>query len=214
MMRRVCRLVMACSVMGLLACAGAHGPAASQASLTSLDALTQPEPSAQRQRAMRRLQLASAYFEQGQHDVALKEVRAAIELDPSFAQSYNLLGLIHQRLNAPQSAKSSFDQAMALVSAPGESASELASVAHNYGWFLCEQNQYDSGQAMLQRALAQPGYRQVVSTWLVLGDCQRRAGQLVQAEQSWRHALSIEPHNPWLKQRLSLPEMQKSTPQS
>ena len=214
MMRRACLFVLASSVMGLMACTGGHPPATSQASLTSLDALTQREPSAQRQRAMRRLQLASAYFEQGQHDVALKEVRAAIELDPSFAQSYNLLGLIHQRLNAPQPAQSSFDQALALASASGEPAAELASVAHNYGWFLCEQNQYDSGQAMLQRALAQPGYRQVVSTWLVLGDCQRRAGQLVQAEQSWRHALSIEPHNPWLRQRLSLPEMQKSTPQS
>ena len=214
MMRRVRRLAMAGSVMGLVACTGTHGPAASQVALTPLDKLTQREPSAQRQRAMRRLQLASAYFEQGQHDVSLKEVRAAIDLDPRFAQSYNLLGLIHQRLNAPQSAKSSFDQAMALVSAPGESASELASVAHNYGWFLCEQHQYDSGQALLQRALAQPGYRQVVSTWLVLGDCQQRAGMPSQAEHSWRRALSIEPQNPWLQQRLSWPEMQKSVPSS
>ena len=208
-MRVLARYMVLSMLSGLVACATDRAPTTADA---SLDALTQREPSAQRQRAMRRLQLATAYFEQGQHEVAKREVRAAIDLDPQYAQSFNLLGLIHQRLQSPSLAQQSFDQALNLAAT--DEPAEQASIQHNYGWWLCEQAQYTQGQAMLQRALAQPGYRQAVNTWLVLGDCQQRAGQLLQARQSWQHALSLEPHNPWLKQRLSSPEMQKSIPSS
>ena len=163
---------------------------------------------------MQRLQLAAAYFEQGQHEVAEQEARAAMDLDPSYAPSHNMLGLIHQRLQSPEWAKQNFEQALTLASKPGQSTADLASIQHNYGWFLCEQGQHAQGQTLLQHALSQPGYRQAVTTWVVLGDCQQRAGQQAQAQQSWQHALTLEPNNAWLKQRLASPEMQKFVPKS
>ena len=80
------------TVCGLNAC-GSTSP--------QLDTLTQAEPDSTRQRAMRRLSLASAYYEQNQNDVAQQEVRAALQIDPNYADAYSLLGLIHQRTNAP-----------------------------------------------------------------------------------------------------------------
>lgn len=170
---------------------------------TQLDVLTAREPDAKRQRAMRRLQLASLYFEQGQYEVAKQEVRAAIDIDEGYAPAYNLLGLIHQQQHASPWAQQSFE--LALKSA--QSPQELGAVQHNHGWFLCEQGQYAQGQSQLRRALVQPGYSDAVKTWLVLGDCQQRAGQHQEAQHSWRQALALEPLNPWLQQRLTQPEM-------
>jgi type IV pilus assembly protein PilF len=179
----------------------------SEATTQTVSDLLPSEPSAARQKAWRRLQLASAYFEQGQSDVALQEVGAALRIDPSDPQAFNLLGLIHQQRHASELAAQSFQQALRLATAEKNNATLLASVSHNYGWLLCEQANYAQGQSTLQHALqlADRDRNQSVRTWLVLGDCQRRAGLTEQAQQSWRQALAIEPHNPWLLKRLNAP---------
>ncbi|MEY3794230.1 MAG: hypothetical protein RLZZ521_1558, partial [Pseudomonadota bacterium] len=60
-------------------------------SQAEIDRLTQPEPDSVRQRAIRRITLASAYFAQDQMDAAMQETRAALQIDPDFAQAYSLL---------------------------------------------------------------------------------------------------------------------------
>ena len=121
------------SLFGLSACGSP---------IFQLDALTPAEPSATRERATRRLSLATAYYEQSQNTFALQEVRSALQIDPHFAQAYSLLGLIHQRDKAPQLASQSFQQALRLGSTAPVRSAELAEIQHNYGWFLCEQNQF------------------------------------------------------------------------
>ena len=200
-----------CAVTLLLGCSVkvfALSDAAPSGPLTAaVEALTQPEPSAQRQRAWRRLQLASVYFEQGHPDVAMQEVRAALRIDPQDAQAFNLLGLIHHQRHADDLAEQSFQQALKLAHRDPASRDTLASVAHNYGWFLCERGQFAQGQHLLTQALTLPVAPAVsghtFKTWLVLGDCQQQAGQTTQARHSWRQALTLEPHNPWLQKRLS-----------
>jgi len=140
-----------------------------------LDTLTQAEPDTTRQRAMRRLSLASAYYEQNQNEVAQQEVRAALQIDPQFADAYSLLGLIHQRNNTPVLAQQSFEQALSLASKRPSSSSELAAIQHNYGWFLCEQYRFDAAQAQFERALAQPSYRQADKTHKAMAICKTRA---------------------------------------
>jgi len=154
------------AVMGLSAC----GSVAFQ-----LDALTQAEPSATRERAMRRLSLATAYYEHNQIDVAQQEVRAALQIDPQFADAYSLLGLIHQRNNAPQLAQQSFEQALQLALMPPARPAELAAIQHNYGWFLCEQNQFTQAQTQFANALSQPSYRYADKTTKAVALCQQRA---------------------------------------
>ena len=60
---------------------GCSSRATSQA---EIDRLTQPEPDSVRQRAIRRITLASAYFAQEQMDAAMQETRAALQIDPDF----------------------------------------------------------------------------------------------------------------------------------
>jgi type IV pilus assembly protein PilF len=181
-MRRVGWLgVLVCLCGVLLGCASQQAV---------VDQLTQPEADATRQRAMRRLALASAYFEQGQNEVAQSEARAALQIDACYAQAYNLLGLIHQRNNAPQLAEPSFAQALQWAQ-----PAELGDIEHNYAWFLCQDQRYAEAQAHFARALAQPQYAQRSKTWLSQGVCQLRAGEAVQAQHSFEAALAADPHN-------------------
>ncbi len=146
------------------------------ASKSTLDTLTHPELDTTQQRALLRLNLASAYFEQGQNSVAQQEVRAALKIDPTSAQAYSLLGLIHQRDNAPQLAQQSFEQALALASTAPVRGDQLGSIEHNYAWFLCQQNRFADAQVHFDKALAQASYRQADKTQKAIGFCQARAG--------------------------------------
>ena len=153
----------------------ALGMVACSASKSTLDTLTNPELDTTQQRAMLRLNLASAYYEQGQNTVAQQEVRAALKIDPNSAEAFSLLGLIHQRDNAPQLAQQSFEHALVLASTPPMRGNQLASIEHNYAWFLCQQNRFADAQVHFDKALAQPSYRQTDKTLKAIGFCQARA---------------------------------------
>ena len=177
-----------CTCLALTACVSSE--------TSRLDALTTPEPNALRERALRRLSLATAYFEQGQNTVAQQEVRAALQIDPHFADAYNLLGLIHQRDAAAQLAEQSFQQALELASTAETQSATLASAQHNYGWFLCEQHRFNEAHTQFSRALQHPTYRQPAKTWMALGVCQQKAGQTADARQSFEQALKLDNRYP------------------
>lgn len=162
------------SCIGLL-CVALLGLNACTTPVSALDTLTQAEPDGTRQRALLRLNLASAYFEQGQTDVAQQEVRAALQIDPQLPQAYGLLGLIHQRDNAPDLAQQSFEQALQWATQAPVQGAELAAIQHNYGWFLCQQNRFVQAQAQFDSALSQAGYRQTEKTNRAMAFCQARA---------------------------------------
>jgi len=168
------------SVWRWVACAstvlvGGWGLSACSSGSPQLDALTQAQPDNTRQRAMRRLSLASAYFEQNQTEVAHQEVRAALQIDPYFPEAYSLLGLIHQREKSPALAQASFEQAMLLASKPPVRSAELAAIQHNYGWFLCEQNRFNEAQTQFDLALTPTSYRQADKTRQAIAFCKSRA---------------------------------------
>ena len=143
-----------------------------------LDTLTQAEPDSTRQRAMRRLSLASAYYEQNQSEVAQQEVRAALQIDPNYADAYSLLGLIHQRANAPVLAQQSFEQALQLASQTPVRSAELGAIQHNYGWFLCEQNRFAQAHMQFENALTQPSYPSADKTHKAIAFCKQRAAEV------------------------------------
>lgn len=142
-----------------------------------------------RKRARVRLELASRYFDQGQTNVALEEVKLALATDPSFAEAFNLRALVYMRLNDLALAEESFRQAQRLSPRdPG--------TAHNYGWFLCQQSRYDQAVAQFAVALEHLTYTDKAKTWLAQGMCQQRAGQGTEAERSLMHSYELDPANP------------------
>lgn len=153
------------------------------------DIVTESDEPDNRRRARLRLELASGYFEQGQTNVALDELKQALIADPTFVDAYNLRGLVYMRLNDLPLAEDSFKRAAALN--PRD-----AGVAHNYGWFLCQQGRYPESMQWFGRAIANPTYVGQSKSLMTQGICQARAGQRPEAEQSLTRSYELDPGNP------------------
>ena len=136
-----------------------------------------------------RMELAQAYFGRNQPTDALDQVKQALQAKPDMPAAYNLRGLIYASLGDNDKAEESFRRSMQL--APHD-----ADLIHNYGWYLCQQRQFDAADVQFQRAIAEPAYRSVPRTMLVEGICQIRAGKLPDAEKTLSRAYELDPANP------------------
>jgi tetratricopeptide (TPR) repeat protein len=70
--------------------------------------------SEQRRRASIRLELATGYYQQGNYQQALEELRSALSTDPGYAQAYGMLGLVYMDMNDRSRAEESFQRALRL----------------------------------------------------------------------------------------------------
>lgn len=164
--------------------------------------VTDSDESNGRKRAKLRIELAIGYFQQGQTTVALDEIKQALAADPTFADAYNLRGLVYMRLDDPAQAEDSFRRAIALD--PRE-----PNVLHNYGWLLCQQNRYADAQQQFSAALAAPNYSDRAKTLMTQGVCQLKAGQRAEAERSLMQAYEIDAGNPVIGYNLASILMQR-----
>ncbi len=179
---------------GLVGCAGVASttPTASKA-----DFITDSDETEGRKRARIRLELAVGYFEQGKTTTALDELKQSINADPSLFEAYNLRGLIYMRLNDVGLAEESFKRA--LVISP-----RAATVQHNYGWLLCQQNRIPEAVQMFSAAISDPNYGERAKTWMTQGLCQMKAGKTVDAEASLLRSYELDAGNPITGYNLAL----------
>lgn len=139
-------------------------------------------------RARVRLELAAAYYTQGQYTTALDEVKQALAASPDLADAYNLRGLVYTALGEPSLADDSFRRALQI-------APRNADALHNYGWFQCQQRRWAEAKSYFAQALEQPRYRGAARTQLAQGVCLMQEGRLEQAEAALQHAFELEPAN-------------------
>lgn len=189
-MRFVNGVVFALVCWGSVLLAGCAGsPGLLGASSSGNDIVTESDEPEQRRRARLRLELAAGYFEQGQTNVALDEIKQSLATDPTYVDAYNLRGLVYLKLNDVALAESSFLRGLALNPRDPD-------VAHNYGWLLCQQARYGDSFRYFAQAVANPTYTGKAKTLMTLGVCQVRAGQLVEAEQSLMQSYELDAGNP------------------
>lgn len=167
----------------------ANNPNAAGQATNQADIVTESDEPDNRRRARLRLELASGYFEQGQTNVALDELKQSLVADPTYVDAYNLRGLVYMRLNDLPLAEDSFKRALAL--SPRD-----AGVAHNYGWFLCQQGRYPESMQWFGRAISNPTYVGQSKSLMTQGICQLRAGQRPEAEQSLTRSYELDAGNP------------------
>jgi type IV pilus assembly protein PilF len=171
----------------LLALAGCASPGSD--GTPSRDIVTESDEPEARKRARIRMELAVGYFEQGQTNVALDELKQVIAADPSFPDAYNLRGLIYMRLNDLRQAEESFRRAAALN--PRD-----ANVQHNFGWLLCQQGRYEESFRAFDVAMANPLYAGRAKTLMTQGLCHARAGRMEDAERSLARSYELDAGNP------------------
>lgn len=182
------RLLWACLLL-CAALAGCAGNAGSDGSGARTDILTESDEPESRKRARIRMELAIGYFEQGQTNVALDELKQVINADPNFPDAYNLRGLIYMRLNDMRQAEDSFRRAIALN--PRDANSH-----HNFGWLLCQQGRFPESYREFDMAMANPLYTGRAKTLMALGVCQVRGGLRTEAEKSLARSYELDAGNP------------------
>lgn len=153
------------------------------------DIMTESDEPEARKRARIRMELAVGYFEQGQTNVALDEIKQVIAADASYPDAYNLRGLIYMRLNDLRQAEDSFKRAIALNPQDGN-------VLHNYAWLLCQQSRYPESIRVFEQAMSNPLYSGRAKTLMAQGVCQARAGQREEAERSLARSYELDAGNP------------------
>jgi type IV pilus assembly protein PilF len=147
------------------------------------------EPADPERRAAVRLELASLYFQRGQHETALGEIRQALAAKPDLVDAHSLRGLVLAATGDTRGAEESFQRALQL--SPND-----AGTMHNYGWLLCQGNRHGEAEAQFLKAMAQPQYRDSVRTLLAMGVCQARAGRWADAERTLSRSYELDPTNP------------------
>lgn len=173
-------------LVGLSGCATSGGPMGGDLGAEVVTPSDEPEV---RRRARIRLELAVNYFESGKVAVALDEVKQALVNDPTYADAYNLRGLIYMRLNDLGQAEESFRRALGIRSSD-------SNVLHNYALLLCQQQKYTEADKYFVQALGNPMYTARNKTLMAQGLCQARAGQNEQAEQTLLRAYELDAGNP------------------
>ena len=182
------------SAFALIGCA--NHPVDPSANGVKTDIVTDSDEPENRKRARIRLELASGYFEQGQTNVALDELKQALLADPNFVDAHNLRGLVYMRLNNLPLAESSFRRALTLN--PND-----ADVAHNFGWLLCQQSRYKESFQLFEKAIGNPNYGGQAKSLMAQGICEIRDGKRTEAEQSLTRAYQLDAGNPLIAYNLS-----------
>ncbi len=193
-------LVVALSLGSLTACVNSPQASSDSSSLSktmgrsaaasrSDDVVTVSDESDSRRRARIRLELATAYFSQGQLTTALDELKHVLAIDGKMSEAHELRGLIYSAMNEPVLADESFKRSIQLDERNG-------SAIHNYAWWLCNKQRYPEADAMFERAANLPQTVATSKTLMARGVCQVRAGLLPEAEKSLVRSYELDVSNP------------------
>lgn len=185
------RLLIVLSAALLAACANTGtAPAANREIKTDSD-----QTDADRRAAIR-LELAQGYFSRGQFSTALDELKLALQVKPDMREAVNLRGLIYAAMGDTPLAEETFRRALAVY--PND-----PDTLHNYGWFLCQQQRWQTADSLFDQALAVSTYRAPARTLLAKGVCEARAGRLLVAEKTLSRAFELDPASPVIAVNLS-----------
>lgn len=185
------RLLIVLTAVLLAACAGTG-----TAPATDREIKTDSDQTDTDRKAGIRLELAQGYFSRGQFNTALDELKLALQAKPDMREAVNLRGLIYAAMGDNQLAEEAFRRA--LVVYPND-----PDTLHNYGWFMCQQQRWQTADSLFDQAVAQSTYRAPARTLLVKGVCEARAGRLLVAEKTLSRAFELDPGSPAVAVNLS-----------
>jgi type IV pilus assembly protein PilF len=147
-------------------------------------------------RAAVRLQLAAGYYQKGQLEVALNEVKEATKLDPANASAFALLGLIYMDLQQNTQAEDNFRHALEISPNDPE-------LNNDFGWFLCRTKRERDSLSYFDRAASNRLYATPAMALENAGICLTQIGDNDRAEKYLMRAFEADASSPVAKFQLS-----------
>ena len=132
------------------------------------------------------INLGVEYLRRDEFEKALEKLERARDIDPGYYETYNMLGLLHQRLGQYRIAEENFKKALKLNGAD-------SATLNNYGQFLCQRNRIEEATKIFQQAADNPLYQTPEIAVANAGFCALRDKDPVKAETYLRRALELNP---------------------
>lgn len=130
------------------------------------------------------INLGVEYLRRDEFEKAMEKLERARSLDPGYYETYNMLGLLHQRLGQYRQAEDNFKKALRLNGAD-------SATLNNYGQFLCRRERIDEAIEIFQQAANNPLYETPEVAITNAGLCALMNNDKVRAEQYLRRALEL-----------------------
>lgn len=167
----------------LSACASKNlGGAQAEVSISAENAEAQ-------KRASIRMQLAVGYYQQGQHKVALEEIRQVLLIAPELVDAYSVRALIFMDIGEKQLAEDNFLHALKL-------APNNPDILNNYGWFLCQNGREKQALDYFEKVAKDQSYQSPAKVLNNAGLCSLRLKDVAAAERYFMLGFREEPGNP------------------
>ena len=144
---------------------------------------------ANRRVAFTNVNLGVEYMRQGQYETALDKFNRAIDADPDYALSYNVLGVLYQLLDDTESAEEYFKHSLKLEP-------ENPSALNNYGQFLCNQEREKEAEEYFLAAANNPFYETPEVAYANAGSCAYMHKQTEVALKYFDQSLEKNPNMP------------------
>lgn len=133
------------------------------------------------------VQLGYAYLRKGDLNLAKEKIERAEQQDPNNPAVQSALGVISEHLGELKEADKHYQAALRL-------APKDPDISNNYAIFLCKNGRADEGVKRFEDAARNPLYRTPEAAFTNAGVCQRRADDLIGAEQNFLRALRVRPN--------------------
>jgi type IV pilus assembly protein PilF len=133
-------------------------------------------------------ELGQKYMQQGKLEIALDNLKKALNYDPDYANAHTVIAVLYERIGDMKLAEENYRRAAQIKSKGGN---EL----NNYGVFLCKIGRYDEATGYFERAVADPFYNTPDVALVNSGTCLLKAGKVDDAEAVLRKALDRSPNN-------------------
>lgn len=135
-----------------------------------------------------RLQLAVGYYQKGQFEIALNEVKQAITIHPGMADAYGVRALIYMEMGQLQLAEENFSRALKI-------APNNPDILNNYGWFLCQHGREKKSIPFFESALKNYTYQSPSNASSNAGICSLKLNDFVTAERYLLSAIKLDINN-------------------
>jgi type IV pilus assembly protein PilF len=178
----------AASISVLLLAACANSSAALGGDPRSYAQLQSQNAAAKQQRADAHLQLALAYYQQSQWQVALDEATLALQIEPQQPDALSMRGLIYMASGRQALAGAEFQQALQI-------APDQPDYLNNYAWFLCRTGQAQASLRWFEQAARQPDYETPEKALNNAGTCSLSIGERDAARNYFVRAAALQPGN-------------------
>lgn len=150
---------------------------------------TASDQTAGQKRSSIRLQLAAGYYQSGQYDVALDEIKKALEADPGNGELYGVRALIYMGMKEPELANDNFQRGLQL-------APRSADINSNYALYLCQNGKGAQAFAYFDAALAVRNYSAPGKVLNNAGACALQLKDYATAERYLMQAVHLTPDLP------------------